>query len=448
MNILIVDDNANNRMVLKLLIDDFCEENRLSYVIDESVNGLQACKRAESIKYNLIFMDIVMPEMDGIEATKKIRQIDKDAMIIAVSAVDDAAKQKEILRNGAEDYVSKPIDKEQLFSRLENYVSLLSLRQKERNILNPKSVNLYTQKILHRQTIFYVENEEALSEFWEYYLLRDEPSKLDGLSDVVRAVFRLGEEIVKLSAKPWIIVEADHEAIYFTLNKIDTVGSSVVELIMAKNKEVEDFKYTDEKISFKLDKIITIIEDGLLPAAEMSPSVPTAQPPIAAVLTQAEDLDMKTTDIETYRIFNYMDPDDMAETEELLSDISSLMLMLGSSNLEAAEIDQITNYLEKLGKQLGVYTESYVIGQALASLSREISAHSGRFLEIANELSTLSSAFVSDLQNWFQMTFYKGAPSIDFMDATIVANSQMISSMLSEDDTSSGEADMDDIFDF
>jgi len=243
MNILIVDDNANNRMVLNLLLNDFGEENKLTYSIDECENGLEALNRAQETKYDLIFMDIMMPEMDGIEATKKIREVDSEVMIIAVSAVDDDNKQKEILRNGAEDYVPKPIDAEQLFSRLENYFLLLSVRKKETQISNEKSVNLYTQKIFHRQTIFYVENEEALSEFWEYYLLGDEPLKVDGLSDVVRAVFALGEAIVKLSVKPWIIVEADNENIYFTLNKIDAIGSLLVKLIMKKNKEVEVFEF-------------------------------------------------------------------------------------------------------------------------------------------------------------------------------------------------------------
>ena len=440
MNILIVDDNANNRMVLNLLLNDFGEENKLTYSIDECENGLEALNRAQETKYDLIFMDIMMPEMDGIEATKKIREVDSEVMIIAVSAVDDDNKQKEILRNGAEDYVPKPIDAEQLFSRLENYFLLLSVRKKETQISNEKSVNLYTQKIFHRQTIFYVENEEALSEFWEYYLLGDEPLKVDGLSDVVRAVFALGEAIVKLSVKPWIIVEADNENIYFTLNKIDAIGSLLVKLIMKKNKEVEVFEFNDDKISFKLEKTVTPIEEtDLVAHVKEEPIVKVDMP---------KEVKLEKTNVETYTIFNYMDSDDLAETEELLGDLGSLMLMLGSSELEASEIGQISHALHSLGARMTIYSESYNIGQALSSLSQEISLHADRFHDIASDLATLSAAFVADLQSWLKMTFYEGAPSVDFMDATIIANSQTIASMLSDDEVSEDTADMDDIFDF
>lgn len=446
MNILIVDDNANNRMVLKLLLSDFSEDRNISYELDECENGLLAVNKATAKKYDLIFMDIMMAKMDGIEATKKIREIDHDVMIIAVSAVEDDAKQKEILRNGAEDYVAKPIDSEQLFTRLENYFSLLSLRKKEPKVSNSKFVNLYTKNIFHRQTIFYVENEETLSEFWEYYLLGDEPLKVDGLSDVVRLVFTLGDAIVKLSAKPWIIVEADYESIYFTLNKVDVIGPMGLQLILKKNKEVLDFKHNEEKISFKLEKRITS-EEGLEVKSSAVESQKKEAVKIPAV-PSVDKVDVQTITAKSHQIFNYMDPEDLDELEELLGDLSSLMLMLGNSDIEEAEIDHIVHYLQGLGKILGVYTESYAIGRSLANLAQEIAMHKVRFYDIANDLSTLSSAFVSDLQTWVQMTFYKGAPSVDFMDATIVANSQTISSMLSADESVGSEAELDDIFDF
>lgn len=60
----------------------------------------------------------------------------------------------------------------------------------------------------------------------------------------------------------------------------------------------------------------------------------------------------------------------------------------------------------------------------------------------------MSAAFSSDLQQWYKMTFFEGAPSLDFMDATIRANVETICAMLNTDDSPADEADMDDIFDF
>ena len=443
MKILIVDDNANNRMVLNLFLQDFSEkENGIHYTVEECENGLEAVEKAQSTKYELIFMDIMMPGMDGIEATQKIREFDKDVMIIAISAVDDELKKKEILRSGAEDYVSKPINVDILFARLENYFSLVSLRKSEKKFSNTKAVNLYTKNIFHRQMTFYVENDEALSEFWEYYLLGDEAQKVDNLSDVVRAIFSFGEMIVKLHERPWIIVEADEKSLYFTLDKIDTLSDMLVQLILRKNKEVADYKYEKDKISFKLEKKITPIESDLF--APLSDK--TAPSQVESLIL--ENIEIAKTDVESYRVFNYMDPEDLEEVEEHMGDLSSLILMLGSSTLEAAEVMRLATLMEKIGGRLTVYTESYAIGQSLVSLSQAILLHIDRFQEIANDLSTISAAFIADLQSWLNMTFYVGAPSIDFMNDTIIVNAQTITSMLMPAEESADEGDMDDIFDF
>lgn len=440
--ILIVDDNANNRMVLNLLLQDYTIEKKTEACeIEECANGLEALNKAIETKYDLIFMDIMMPQMDGIEATKKIREHDKEVMIIAVSAVDDDARQKEILRCGAEDYVPKPLDAEQLYSRLDNYLSLLSLRHHGNLSVHRKAANLYTKSIFRRQTIFYVTTEEALSEFWEYYLLGDEPIKVDGLSDVVRAIFALGEEIVRLDGEPWIIVEADDNAIYFTLNKIDVIGEILVKLIMKKNKEITEFKSNEEKISFKLEKVISPMKEEQIivsPVEEVSVTETVEQ----------KDIEITQTSVDEYKVFDYMDSEDLLDMEEHLGDLSSLMLMLGSSKIEEKDIQLIAALLDALGKRLTIYTESFPIGKSLSNLSSEIFTHIERFKEIEKDLSTMSGAFVSDLQTWVKMTFQEGAPSVDFMNDTIVANTQTIISMLQADDTVADESDMDDIFDF
>lgn len=429
-------------MVLSLLLQDYIEEKKTEVCeIDECENGLEALNKTIDTKYDLIFMDIMMPQMDGIEATKKIREHDKEVMIIAVSAVDDDARQKEILRCGAEDYVPKPLDAEQLYSRLDNYLPLLTLRHHGNLSVHRKAANLYTKSIFRRQTIFYVTSEEALSEFWEYYLLGDEPIKVDGLSDVVRVIFTLGEEVVKLHGEPWIIVEADNNAIYFTLNKIDVIGEMHVKLIMKKNSEICEFKLNEEKISFKLEKVISPIAEEEVVASQVE-EVPVIE------TVQKKDIEITQTRVDEYKVFDYMDSEDLLDMQEHLGDLSSLMLMLGSSRIEEKDIQLIAALLDALGKRLTIYTESFPIGRSLSDLSSEIFAHIERFKEIEKDLSTISAAFVSDLNTWLKMTFHEGAPSADFMNDTIVANTQTIISMLQLEDTPAEESDMDDIFDF
>jgi len=112
--ILVVDDNAINAEVLCLFLEDY------GYQPDVAINGLEAVKMATQKNYNLIFMDIRMPELDGIEATRMIRQLEKSArgqpvsVIIALTA--DAIKSDIALcrEAGMDDYLTKPIQPEKL----------------------------------------------------------------------------------------------------------------------------------------------------------------------------------------------------------------------------------------------------------------------------------------------------------------------------------------------
>ena len=125
-NILIVDDVENNRLIVKLLIEDYVQENSAIEInIDEATDGLVAVEKCKNNKYDIVFMDIQMPNMDGIEATRIIRSQDSKVMLIAVSALDEEQRQKQILNNGAEDYIFKPINADIFRERLSYYFTII-----------------------------------------------------------------------------------------------------------------------------------------------------------------------------------------------------------------------------------------------------------------------------------------------------------------------------------
>lgn len=105
--ILIVEDNLiNQKLIIKIL-------EKLSYKADIANNGLEALKKVESNKYDLIFMDVQMPEMSGLEATQKIRENNKFSsdklIIIAMTANAMLGDKEKCLKSGMNDYISKPI---------------------------------------------------------------------------------------------------------------------------------------------------------------------------------------------------------------------------------------------------------------------------------------------------------------------------------------------------
>lgn len=105
--ILLVDDNPMNIRIEKELLSDF------QFHIDCAVNGAEAIEMLKSVRYDLVFMDYMMPIMDGIEATKVIRAIDdpyyQALPIVALTANAIPEAQKKFRQAGMNDFLSKPV---------------------------------------------------------------------------------------------------------------------------------------------------------------------------------------------------------------------------------------------------------------------------------------------------------------------------------------------------
>ena len=103
--VLIVDDAIFMRMKLK----DILEKNGFE-VVAEAQNGMEAIEKYKSERPDLVTMDITMPEMDGIEALKKIREIDNSAKVIMCSAMGQQGMVMDAIKAGAIDFIVKPFD--------------------------------------------------------------------------------------------------------------------------------------------------------------------------------------------------------------------------------------------------------------------------------------------------------------------------------------------------
>ncbi|UKM64801.1 response regulator [Flavobacteriaceae bacterium GSB9] len=112
LNVLIVDDNNLNVIVLKKFLEDIGIE------ADSAKNGKLALDKFSQKDYQLIFMDIHMPEMDGWEATKEIRKHNNEVIIFGLSANVTTEAIDKALESGMNNYLSKPFKKEHLYKLL------------------------------------------------------------------------------------------------------------------------------------------------------------------------------------------------------------------------------------------------------------------------------------------------------------------------------------------
>ena len=107
----------------RMLIGAYLEEFGLTYDVVE--NGAQALKQLAAKDYDLVLMDIMMPELDGVDTTKRIRKMGGEAgevPIVALTAHAMKGDREDYLAAGMDGYVSKPIRGRELFGALKPYL--------------------------------------------------------------------------------------------------------------------------------------------------------------------------------------------------------------------------------------------------------------------------------------------------------------------------------------
>jgi CheY-like chemotaxis protein len=120
LHVLIVDDNQVNRLLLNKVL------KKWGVSTDFAENGLQAVQKVtDNHNYDLVLMDIYMPDMGGIEATTIIRKMDgpyfKELPVIALTASMLSAEKVHIEEAGINDYILKPYNPKDLYDKLSSY---------------------------------------------------------------------------------------------------------------------------------------------------------------------------------------------------------------------------------------------------------------------------------------------------------------------------------------
>ncbi|UOE93261.1 MULTISPECIES: response regulator [Bacillaceae] len=112
-SVLIVDDAAFMRMMIK----DILSKNDFE-IAGEAANGAEAIEKYKELKPDLVTMDITMPEKDGIQALKEIKEIDGNAKIIMCSAMGQQSMVIDAIQSGAKDFVVKPFQADRVIEAI------------------------------------------------------------------------------------------------------------------------------------------------------------------------------------------------------------------------------------------------------------------------------------------------------------------------------------------
>ena len=170
--ILVVDDIKENRDLITLLLNSY------GFKTLEATSGKEALDVFGSQKLDLIFMDILMEGMDGLETMQNIRasKNGKDIPIIALSANVFEEDKKEALKNGANDFLAKPVEEKEILLILEKYLHIeLEYENKEKRIDVKKELEILPQEFVEKlkEKALLMDNDGIFELLKEYELSND-----------------------------------------------------------------------------------------------------------------------------------------------------------------------------------------------------------------------------------------------------------------------------------
>ena len=134
LKVLVVEDMALNQLLMRTLLDDF------GFDCDIADNGLIAVNKLKANPYDIVLMDLQMPEMNGFEATDYIRNtLNSEIPIIALTADVTTVDLEKCKFVGMNDYIAKPVDERVLYSKIVSLVKKHSLAMEDKEELTVKS---------------------------------------------------------------------------------------------------------------------------------------------------------------------------------------------------------------------------------------------------------------------------------------------------------------------
>ncbi len=189
-HILVVDDDKSTRMYMKALLKD------ANYTVSLAANGLEALDVMEHEHIDLVVLDVMMPKMDGYQFTEELRSGNSNLPILMVTAKQLPADRKQAYQVGTNDFMTKPVDGEELLLRIKNLLRMAQIAS-ERELKLGDIVLKYDELSVNR-------GEEKIvlpqKEFQLLYKLLSYPGKIftriDLMDDIWGADSETGWETV------------------------------------------------------------------------------------------------------------------------------------------------------------------------------------------------------------------------------------------------------------
>ncbi len=182
-NILVVDDDPVNQRMMQVALEPYCNS------VESALNGLEAFEAIQAKQFDLVFMDLTMPVLDGIEASRKIREWEKQnghsTYIVALTASYLPEKGAELFEAGIDNYIAKPFKLDELYRMLSYFGKTSAPAESPK--LESQTPEPENAQVLDRQAaLFHLGGNIAIYSI----LLKDFVGELPARLEVLRSAFQ------------------------------------------------------------------------------------------------------------------------------------------------------------------------------------------------------------------------------------------------------------------
>lgn len=463
--LLIVDDIEDNRLVLRAI----CRKLE-NFEIFEAVDGQDAVEKCHELRPHIVLMDVMMPRLDGFQASKLIKERYPDTIIMAVTAVIDSTMEDNMAAIGVAAYIRKPIDKDLLRVKLQSYAGSIGIGSQEKKLLSHvKAVNPFSNNIRSFKTIFDIHSIEAIMDFGIWMLVRFECAQIAvcaNIDMIIELLYELLNQEIKSNVSVTITIEEsfDEIFIYASLPKELERTSIIDHLIRELGK---DCIIDDKMVAFRVSMI-----------AKEGESKGCVIPPVISNVSDVSDNDERMAqiskkdkpieEVRETRSIGAVERQVLRESFEQKMTARDYVESIDSdafgevSDLREADLEW-TSWLHTLREEpternfygfcdevLGTYSSAISalyefsgLAYAIISLSTVIKSNAG---VLARDESKRFSAleflgfFRNDLSSWIEHVFeHQDTQDIHYLDGSFFSSCMQIESIITGTEVDLGE---------
>ena len=183
-NVLVVEDDKN----LKKLMVTYLKRN--NYTVFEANNGVQALDIIDKQYIDLVISDVMMPEMDGFELVNELRTSNYEIPIMLITAKGDISDKKQGFILGADDYMVKPVDMEEMILRVSVLLKRVKSANKRRIVIDDLVIDYDQLSVTKHGKVYNL----AQKEFYLLYKLISTPNTIFSRQELIEEIWGLESE--------------------------------------------------------------------------------------------------------------------------------------------------------------------------------------------------------------------------------------------------------------